>query len=120
MPLDRDDQRTVGAWETTTNYNLGVEFSLWEGRLSGNVDYYVKKTSDLLFWLSSVAIGASIQGGKLAGDAGAGEILLLYLSPLHFQLSKTLVLYNLPYHKYFHGKLYKFVPFHDCNPYICQ
>ena len=39
-------------WETTTNYNLGVEFSLWEGRLSGNVDYYVKKTSDLLFWLS--------------------------------------------------------------------
>lgn len=30
-------------WETTTNYNLGVEFSLWEGRLSGNVDYYVKR-----------------------------------------------------------------------------
>ncbi|MEQ3146735.1 SusC/RagA family TonB-linked outer membrane protein [Phocaeicola coprocola] len=39
-------------WETTTNYNAGVEFSLWNGRLSGNLDYYTKKTSDLLFWLS--------------------------------------------------------------------
>ena len=39
-------------WETTTNLNVGVEFSLWKGRLSGNVDVYTKKTSDLLFWLS--------------------------------------------------------------------
>ncbi|MDF2822328.1 MAG: molecular chaperone DnaK [Clostridiales bacterium] len=29
-----------------------------------------------------VAVGASIQGGKLAGDAGAGEILLLDVTPL--------------------------------------
>ena len=29
-----------------------------------------------------VAMGASIQGGKLAGDAGAGEILLLDVTPL--------------------------------------
>ena len=29
-----------------------------------------------------VAIGASVQGGKLAGDAGAGEILLLDVTPL--------------------------------------
>ena len=29
-----------------------------------------------------VAIGACIQGGKLAGDAGAGEILLLDVTPL--------------------------------------
>ncbi|MDD7391038.1 MAG: molecular chaperone DnaK [Lachnospiraceae bacterium] len=29
-----------------------------------------------------VAIGASIQGGKLAGDAGAGDILLLDVTPL--------------------------------------
>ena len=29
-----------------------------------------------------VAIGASIQGGKLAGDAGAGEVLLLDVTPL--------------------------------------
>ena len=29
-----------------------------------------------------VALGASIQGGKLAGDAGAGEVLLLDVTPL--------------------------------------
>ncbi len=39
-------------WETTTNINLGLEFSLFKGRLTGNIDYYNKKTTDLLFWLS--------------------------------------------------------------------
>ena len=39
-------------WETTTNFNVGLEFSLWQGRLSGNVDFYNKKTTDLLFWTS--------------------------------------------------------------------
>ncbi len=39
-------------WETTTNLNVGVEFSFWNGRLSGTVDWYRKKTSDLLFWVS--------------------------------------------------------------------
>ena len=39
-------------WETTTNLNVGTEFSFFRGRLSGNLDFYNKKTSDLLFWLS--------------------------------------------------------------------
>ena len=39
-------------WETTTNFNVGVEFSFWHGRLTGNIDVYNKKTSDLLFWVS--------------------------------------------------------------------
>ena len=39
-------------WETTNNLNVGVEFSLFKNRLSGTVDFYSKKTSDLLFWLS--------------------------------------------------------------------
>ena len=33
-----------------------------------------------------VALGASIQGGKLAGDAGAGEILLLDVTPLSLSI----------------------------------
>lgn len=39
-------------WETTTNFNLGLEFELFKGRLVGNIDVYSKKTTDLLFWLS--------------------------------------------------------------------
>ena len=39
-------------WETTTNLNVGVEFSLWKNLLSGSIDVYSKKISDMLFWLS--------------------------------------------------------------------
>lgn len=35
-------------WETKKEYNLGVDFSFFR-RLSGSVDFYVRKTSDLLF-----------------------------------------------------------------------
>lgn len=39
-------------WETTTNLNIGAEFSFFKGRLTGGIDFYSKKTTDLLFWLS--------------------------------------------------------------------
>ncbi len=39
-------------WETTTNANAGVEFSLFGNRLTGGVDFYNKKTTDLIFWVS--------------------------------------------------------------------
>ena len=38
-------------WETNGNLNIGAEFSLWQGRLYGNVDYFYRKTTDMLFQL---------------------------------------------------------------------
>ncbi len=35
-------------WETTTQYNVGVDFSLLNYRISGSLDYYNSKTDDLL------------------------------------------------------------------------
>lgn len=35
-------------WETTTTYNAGLDFGFLNGRLSGSVDYYFRKTTDLL------------------------------------------------------------------------
>lgn len=35
-------------WEKTTTTDLGVDFSLFHGRLNGSVDYYNKQGSDLL------------------------------------------------------------------------
>ncbi|MBC8987999.1 TonB-dependent receptor [Pedobacter sp. N36a] len=35
-------------WETTSAYNVGLDFNLWKGKLSGTIDAYYKKTSDLL------------------------------------------------------------------------
>jgi hypothetical protein len=39
-------------WETTTNSNIGVEFSFLQGRIAGGLDAYYKKTANQLFWLS--------------------------------------------------------------------
>ena len=39
-------------WESTKSFNLGVEFGLWNDRLTGGLDFYSKKTYDQLFWLS--------------------------------------------------------------------
>lgn len=35
-------------WEKTASWNLGLDFSLWSNRLSGSLDYYHKKGTDLL------------------------------------------------------------------------
>ena len=36
-------------WETNTNFNVGVEFGLWQDRLTGSIDFFNRKTSDMLF-----------------------------------------------------------------------
>jgi iron complex outermembrane receptor protein len=36
-------------WESTAAFNLGLDFSILKGRLSGSIDVYNKSTKDLLF-----------------------------------------------------------------------
>ena len=36
-------------WETSTTTNVGIDFSVLNDRLSGSVDYFYKKTTDVLF-----------------------------------------------------------------------
>jgi len=35
-------------WEETTQYNIGADFDLWESRVYGSVEYYIKNTDNLL------------------------------------------------------------------------
>jgi TonB-linked SusC/RagA family outer membrane protein len=35
-------------WESTKQYDLGVDFGLFEGRVEGALDFYLKETTDLL------------------------------------------------------------------------
>lgn len=35
-------------WEQTKTFNVGLDFGLWNNRLSGNLDVYVARTNDLL------------------------------------------------------------------------
>ena len=39
-------------WETVGTFNTGFDFSLWKGRLSGGIEYYYKKTRDMLYAFS--------------------------------------------------------------------
>ena len=36
-------------WETQGNFNAGVDFDFFRGRLSGSIEYFQRKTSDMLF-----------------------------------------------------------------------
>lgn len=36
-------------WETNTNLNVGADFALFHNKLSGSLEYYYRKTSDMLF-----------------------------------------------------------------------
>jgi iron complex outermembrane receptor protein len=45
-------------WETTTTTNLGLDFGIFSNRINGSVDYYVKKTKDLLSYVD-IAPGAN-------------------------------------------------------------
>lgn len=39
-------------WETNTNINAGLEFELFKGRLTGDVEYFYRKTTDMLCFIS--------------------------------------------------------------------
>ncbi len=40
------------SWETVGTFNVGIDFALFKNRLSGTVEYYYKKTKDMLFYFS--------------------------------------------------------------------
>ena len=39
-------------WETNTNMNAGVDFDFLRGKVSGSVEYFYRKTSDMLFYFT--------------------------------------------------------------------
>ena len=36
-------------WETNLNFNVGVDFSLWNNRVSGSFDFFQRRSKDLLY-----------------------------------------------------------------------
>ena len=38
------------SWETNTNINIGADFELLRGRLGGTIEYFNRKTTDMLFY----------------------------------------------------------------------
>ncbi len=56
-------------WETTDDWNVGLDYTIWGKRLSGSFDYYNKKTNDLLAEVN-IAPGSNFanQGFTNQGD----------------------------------------------------
>ncbi len=42
-------------WEKTAAYNIGLDFGVFDNRISGSVDYFISQTSDLLYRKSAPA-----------------------------------------------------------------
>ncbi|MCW0483029.1 TonB-dependent receptor [Gaoshiqia sediminis] len=56
-------------WETTRILDLGIDFSLWSGKINGGVDYFDKYTDDIL---SSVQVTRIM--GRSVGQSNIGAV----------------------------------------------
>ena len=61
---------TGGKWETTEQWNVGVDFGLWNGKLTGAVDLFQRDTKDMLL---SVSAPAHV-GNRYAATANVGTV----------------------------------------------
>ena len=40
-------------WETNTNFNAGIDFEVLRGKVTGTMEYFYRKTSDMLFFFTT-------------------------------------------------------------------
>ncbi|WP_436484523.1 SusC/RagA family TonB-linked outer membrane protein [Chitinophaga sp. ARDCPP14] len=68
-------------WESTMESNAGIDFGLFDNHLSGSVDYFIKKTSDILISPAYLAVigegGTKFVNGASMQNKGL-EVLLSY------------------------------------------
>ncbi len=48
-----------GRWETNEQWDAGIDFSFWNGKLSGSVDYFLRDTKDALLYVPAPAHAGS-------------------------------------------------------------
>lgn len=56
-------------WETTTQTNIGLDFAIAKDRIYGSVDYFSRKTKDILFAFSAIQPAPSVSVWKNIDDA---------------------------------------------------
>ena len=56
-------------WEKSKAYNIGVDFSMFKGRLTGTIEYFNRKTSDLLYY-KPVPLSAGNPTGEYPTNVG--------------------------------------------------
>ena len=58
-------------WESLKALNVGLDFTLFDGRIDGSVDWYNKKTSDMLY---NLPLPSSVVGGGSAPFVNIGDM----------------------------------------------
>lgn len=77
--LDENHQTSIGyypqklsnpklGWETTRSFNIGTDFSLWNSKLTGSIDGYFSRTSDLLLNKTIPALNGTDQITENIGE----------------------------------------------------
>ena len=71
-------------WEKTAMFNTGIDFSLFRGRLNGSLEYYDKKTSDLIWYypVSTTAYFVSTYTANVGSISNKGFELSLDATPV--------------------------------------
>lgn len=84
-------------WEKSAEFNIGLDFSILKDRLSGSIDYYNKKTSDMLWWYN-VPMPPNLYNETLANVGkmrNSGIEIVLNATPLkakNFQWNTTITM----------------------------
>ena len=80
-------------WESTKETNVGIDFGLLDNHISGSVDYFIKKTSDILINPAYLAVigegGSRFANGASMQNKGL-EVLVSYSGDIAPGLNLTL------------------------------
>lgn len=68
-------------WESTSQHNMGFDFGIFDGKLSGSFDYYLKSTKDILLrpgFIATLGEGATMWTNGADIDNRGFELSLTY------------------------------------------
>lgn len=88
-------------WEETESYNVGLDFGFFGGRLSGSLEYYKKKTKDLLFQIA-VPAGSNLSN-RVTTNIGSIENQGLELSLNSYLINSDKLSWNIGFNLAFNN-----------------
>ncbi len=88
-------------WETTTTYNLGLDFGFFNQRFTASIDIYKRKTEDLLNYAPTVALSAYRNNAwqNIGSLENKGVEISLGIKPIQTKDFYWTVDYNFTYNK---------------------
>lgn len=87
-------------WETNTNMNLGIEFEIFKQKLTGTVEYFHRKTTDMLNWFNvPLSLGYAGYYDNVGNMINQGIELDLNYTPIQKKNFSWKINFNLTHYK---------------------